>query len=120
MNMKLLPLFFTLMALTGNFCANAQQPKDTVAIGPKTYNIQEISITGVKTLKGMGHLKDEVDGVVYAGKKTEVLLLDSIDANTAQNNPRQLLGRLPGAVFSETEGGGFPSNGIGFRGVNPV
>ena len=109
-------LFFILLS----FCANAQKANDSLTIGPKTVNINEISITGVKTLKGLGHLKDEVDGVVYAGKKTEVLLLDSIDANTAQNNPRQLLGRLPGAVFSETEGGGFPTNGIGFRGVNPV
>ncbi len=28
-------------------------------------------------------------------------------------------GRIPGANYSETEGGGFPSNGIGFRGLNP-
>ena len=65
-------------------------------------------------------MKDEGNGIIYAGKKTEVLLLDSIEANTAQSNPRQLLGRLPGAVFSETQSSGFPSNGIGFRGLNPV
>jgi len=109
-----------LFILTSAFCCYAQQPTDTSGAGLKVHDIQEISITGVRSLKGMGHLNDVVDGIIYAGKKTEVLLLDSIDANTAQSNPRQLLGRLPGAVFSETEGSGFPSNGIGFRGVNPV
>jgi Fe(3+) dicitrate transport protein len=100
-----------------NILSFGQSPTDTVA---KTLNINEICITGVRSLKGLGHLTEEGNCLIYAGKKTEVLLLDSIDANTAQNNPRQLLGRLPGAVFSETEGSGFPSNGIGFRGVNPV
>ncbi len=102
------------------FFCNAQKATDTTTAGVKVQDMKEISIVAVRSLKGMGHLNDEVDGIIYAGKKTEVLILDSIDANTAQNNPRQLLGRLPGAVFSETQGGGFPSNGIGFRGVNPV
>jgi Fe(3+) dicitrate transport protein len=99
-----------------NLLSNAQ----TADTSSKTLNLNEVNIIGVRSLKGLGHLTDEGNCLIYAGKKTEVLLLDSIDANTAQNNPRQLLGRLPGAVFSETEGSGFPSNGIGFRGVNPV
>jgi outer membrane receptor for Fe3+-dicitrate len=108
-------------------CLHAQAQVDSIlqksadsAAHVKTQNLNEVNVTGVRTLKGLGHLTDEGNCLIYAGKKTEALLLDSIDANTAQNNPRQLLGRLPGAVFSETEGSGFPSNGIGFRGVNPV
>ena len=106
---------------------HAQNPIDSIpqsgtdsAAHAKTLHLNEVNITGVRSLKGLGHLTDEGNCLIYAGKKTEVLLLDSIDANIAQNNPRQLLGRLPGAVFSETEGSGFPSNGIGFRGVNPT
>jgi len=68
----------------------------------------------------MGRIEEVHGGIIYSGKKTEVLLLDSMNANTAQNNPRQVLGRVPGAYFSETEGSGFPSNGIGFRGLNPT
>src|SRR5258708_18705024 len=68
----------------------------------------------------MGYLDEVHNGVIFSGKKTEVLLIDSLDANTAQNNPRQVLGRVPGANYSETEGSGFPSNGIGFRGLNPT
>ena len=81
--------------------------------------LNEIEITGVRAITGMGYLAETNDHVIYSGKKSEVLLLDSLDANTAQNNPRQVLGRVPGANYSETEGSGFPSNGIGFRGLNP-
>ncbi len=81
--------------------------------------LQEIEVSGVRSITGMGYMEDH-GGVIYSGKKTEVLLLDSVDANTALNNPRQVLGRVPGANYSETEGSGFPSNGIGFRGLNPT
>ncbi len=81
--------------------------------------LNEVTVKGIKTITGMGYLDETHDGVIYSGKKTEVILLDSLNANTAQNNPRQILGRIPGANYSETEGGGFPSNGIGFRGLNP-
>ena len=75
---------------------------------------------GLKSKNGLGNLGEVGGAVIYSGKKTEVLVLDSLDANTAQNNPRQILGRIPGANFSETEGSGFPANGIGLRGLNPV
>ena len=90
------------------------QKKDTtVALG-------EVKIKGYKTITGMGHLDEVHDAVIYSGQKNEVLILDSLDANTAQDNPRQVLGRVPGSNYSETEGSGFPSNGIGFRGLNPT
>ncbi|HXP49304.1 MAG TPA: carboxypeptidase-like regulatory domain-containing protein, partial [Bacteroidia bacterium] len=79
-----------------------------------------VTVKGVVSVNGMGHMADVHDGIIYAGKKNEVLTLDSMDANTAQDNPRQVLGRVPGSNYSETEGEGFPSNGIGFRGLNPT
>ncbi len=87
---------------------------------PDVATLKEVTIKGVSSISGMGHIDDVHDGIIYAAKKNEVLLLDSMDANTAQNNPRQVLGRIPGSNYSETEGGGFPSNGIGFRGLNPT
>ena len=84
----------------------------------KTLN--EVTISGKTSINGMGHLDEVHDGIVYSGKKNEVIVLDSLNANIAQNNPRQALGRIPGANFSETEGGGFPSNGFGLRGLNPA
>ncbi|HXC05286.1 MAG TPA: TonB-dependent receptor [Bacteroidia bacterium] len=85
-----------------------------------SHTLREVEVSGIRVVHGMGHLDEVHDGIIYSGKKTEVLLPDSMDANTAQNNPRQVLGRIPGANYSETEGGGFPSNGIGFRGLNPT
>jgi len=87
------------------------------ALRDTTNELNEVLIKGYKAIKGMGYLNDVHDGVIYSGKKTEVIILDSLNANTAQNNPRQILGRIPGANYSETEGSGFPSNGIGFRGL---
>ncbi|MBA3704778.1 MAG: TonB-dependent receptor [Bacteroidetes bacterium] len=86
----------------------------------KINQLKEISILGTISVNGMGHLTEVHDGIIYSGKKTEIIVLDSLDANTAQNNPREVLGRIPGSNYSETEGGGFPSNGIAFRGLRPT
>src|SRR4051812_43620911 len=76
---------------------------DTTASKSKvTRDLPGVTVAAVRSLKGMGYLDEVSNGVIYSGKKTEVLVLDSIDANTAQNNPRQVMGRIPGAVFSET------------------
>ena len=87
---------------------------------PTSQRLDEVRVLGLKSKNGLGNLGEVGGAVIYAGKKTEVLVLDSLDANTAQNNPRQILGRIPGMNFSETEGAGFPSNGVGLRGLNPV
>jgi Fe(3+) dicitrate transport protein len=89
-------------------------------LNQKINQLKEVSIIGTMSINGMGHLNEVHDGIIYSGKKTEVLVLDSMDANTAQNNPREVLGRIPGANYSETEGGGFPANGIAFRGLRPT
>lgn len=79
-----------------------------------------ITVTANRPLHVIGHLPAVQDNVVYAGKKTEVILFDSLRANVAQDVERQILGRIPGATFSETAAAGFPSNGVGFRGLNPT
>lgn len=91
------------------------QKKDTL----KVQSINEVIVNGYKTVNGVGHLLDEKDGIIYAGKKTEVILVDSLDANKAINNTRQILGRIPGLNIVETETGGFTANGIATRGLNP-
>ncbi len=83
------------------------------------YQLHSVTINGVVAITGIGHLGEVHEGIIYAGKKTEVMTLDSLNANAAQDNPREVLGRVPGSNYSETEGEGFPSNGIGFRGLNP-
>lgn len=86
----------------------------------KTLMLNEVTVTAYKTVNGVGHLPEEKNGIIYAGKKNEVILVDSLDANKAINNTRQILGRIPGLNIVETESSGFTANGIATRGLNPT
>jgi Fe(3+) dicitrate transport protein len=101
---------FSLLSLV---CVCAQE-KDSVQ------HLKSVNVTGYKTLNGVGHMLDVKGNIIYAGKKTEILLVDSLDANKAINNTRQILGRIPGLNIVETESSGFTANGIATRGLNPV
>jgi Fe(3+) dicitrate transport protein len=94
----------------------AQQKRDTL----KTTYLKEVIETSIRTVRGTGHMPQVRDGIIYAGKKNEVILVDSLDANKAINNTRQILGRIPGLNIVETETGGFTANGIATRGLNPT
>ncbi len=85
-----------------------------------TTKLTEIVVKGFKTVNGIGHLSDSKDGIIYAGKKNEIILVDSLDANKSVNNTRQILGRIPGLNIVETESSGFTANGIATRGLNPI
>lgn len=82
--------------------------------------LEKVVVTGYRTVNGVGHLSEVKDGVIYAGKKNEVIISDSLDANKAINNTRQILGRIPGLNIVETESSGFTANGIATRGLNPI
>lgn len=81
--------------------------------------LKEVIVKGFKTVNGVGHMTESKDGIIYAGKKNEIILVDSLDANKAINNTRQILGRIPGLNIVETESSGFTANGIATRGLNP-
>lgn len=85
-----------------------------------THTLKEVIVTGIKTVRGTGHMPQIKDGIIYAGKKNEVIVVDSLDANKAINNTRQILGRIPGLNIVETESSGFTANGIATRGLNPI
>src|SRR5260221_10499218 len=82
--------------------------------------LPSVLVTADRSLHVIGHLPAIQNGVIYTGKKTEVIVMDSLRANIAQDVERQILGRIPGAHFSETQGVGFPSNGVAFRGLDPT
>jgi Fe(3+) dicitrate transport protein len=68
---------------------------------------------------GVMRLGDDSAGHLYTGVPTTLLRVDSLPANSANDNFRQVLGRVPGANISETRGSGFAADGIGFRGLEP-
>lgn len=112
--MKLSPIFLTI--LIASHFLYAQEQSDTIRV----IQLNEITVRGYRAMNGVGHL-DNINGAsLFAGKKTEVMLVDSIDANRAINNTRQILGRTPGLNIVESETGGFVANGIGIRGLNPI
>lgn len=92
----------------------------SIAQEDTTRTLENVTVTGFRTVNGVGHLLDVKEGIVYAGKKNEVIITDSLDANKAINNTRQILGRIPGLNIVETEGSGFTANGIATRGLNPT
>ncbi|HKO15491.1 MAG TPA: TonB-dependent receptor [Gemmatimonadaceae bacterium] len=95
---------------------------ETVGGAPRdgAARLAPVVVSASRALHVIGHLPAVSDNVIYSGKKTEVIVMDSLRANLAQDVERQILGRIPGAHFSETGGAGFPSNGVGFRGLDPT
>lgn len=55
---------------------------------------------------------------IYAGKKTEVVLLDRLTVNAAANNARQIYGQVSGLNIQEANDAGLQLN-IGGRGLDP-
>ncbi len=102
-----------IVLIIANFQFANSQIKDTI-------KLKAVVVNGFKTVNGLGHLPDTKNGIIYAGKKSEVILVDSLDANKAVNNTRQILGRIPGLNIVETESSGFTANGIATRGLNPT
>ena len=90
-------------------------PRDTAA-----HTLEPVRVTAKPAPRTISQLPERHGALLLTGMKTEVVLVDSMGANAAQNVARQVLGRVPGLVVAETEGGGFPSNGIAVRGLNPT
>lgn len=55
---------------------------------------------------------------IWSGKKTEVLNVQSIDANIAEKTPRQIFAKIPGVFVYDMDGSGNQIN-ISVRGLDP-
>jgi Fe(3+) dicitrate transport protein len=67
---------------------------------------------------GIGKLMNVEGTAIYAGKKTEVITLNDINANLATNNARQVFAKVAGLNIFENDNAGIQL-GIGGRGLNP-
>ena len=67
---------------------------------------------------GLRKLRAVEGTAIYAGKKTEVVLLNQIIANTAANNARQIYAQIAGLNIYEANDAGLQLN-IGGRGLDP-
>ncbi|HEY0176904.1 MAG TPA: TonB-dependent receptor [Pedobacter sp.] len=89
--------------------------------------VMEESVRQLKNVKikaekektfGVTRLKDVEGTTINAGKKSEVIVLNDVIANTATNNTRQIYARIAGLNIWENDGAGLQL-GIGGRGLNP-
>lgn len=67
---------------------------------------------------GIGRLSDIEGTAIYAGKKTEVVIIGKQMGNMATNNPRQVFAQVVGLNIYESNDGGLQLN-IGGRGLDP-
>ena len=92
---------------------NTQTKKDTAKI------LKEINIESKKENRfGITRLRQIEGTAIYAGKKSEVIILDDVAGNTSTNNSRQIYNKVAGLNIWESDGAGIQL-GIGGRGLNP-
>ncbi len=89
-----------------------------VSLKARVHVLDSVSVKTYKQSFGATHLKD-VDGIgIYAGKKSEVIVLKDITVNTATNNARQIYFNVAGLNIWENDGAGIQL-AIGGRGLDP-
>jgi Fe(3+) dicitrate transport protein len=84
-----------------------------------TEALSEIQIKARKSkVFELKRLQDVVGTSIYAGKKTEVILVDQTMANLASNNARQIYSKVAGLNIFQNDDAGLQLN-IGGRGLDP-
>ncbi len=86
------------------------------AIG-ETLNAVEITARKSKVFQ-LSRLRDVEETAIYAGKKTEVVLVEQSMANLATNNARQIFSQVAGLNIYQNDDAGLQLN-IGGRGLDP-
>ena len=85
----------------------------------KNIELKEIEIVAEKDNSfGISRLNNVEGTTIYAGKKTEAIYLQDLNANLAANNSRQVFSKIAGINIFENDGSGT-TIGIGGRGLNP-
>ncbi len=91
----------------------------TIRLQPLSETLTEIEITArKKKIFQLERLKDVEGTAIYAGKKTEVVLLENSTANLATNNARQIFNQVAGLNIYQNDDAGLQLN-IGGRGLDP-
>lgn len=90
-----------------------------IRLSESPIELEEIRVEGMRDVfNGTARLSDVQGTMLFAGKKSEVILLDQTTANLAVNNPRQVFAKVPGVNVWENDGSGLQTN-IAVRGLNP-
>ncbi|WP_430467845.1 TonB-dependent receptor domain-containing protein [Winogradskyella ouciana] len=86
---------------------------------PLGEELTAVEITARKTkVFELSRLRDVEETAIYAGKKTEVVLVEQSMANLATNNARQIYSQVAGLNIYQNDDAGLQLN-IGGRGLDP-
>jgi Fe(3+) dicitrate transport protein len=92
---------------------NKKNAKDSI------HHLKEVTVVSDKDNDfGITRLKQVEGTAIYAGKKSEVIVLDDVNGNTATNNSRQVYAKVAGLNIWESDNAGMQL-GIGGRGLSP-
>ncbi|MEN3324517.1 TonB-dependent receptor [Mariniflexile soesokkakense] len=90
-----------------------------MVINPLAVKLSEVEISTRKAkVFELSRLRDVEGTAIYAGKKTEVILVEQSMANLASNNARQLYSQVAGLNIYQNDDAGLQLN-IGGRGLDP-
>ena len=90
-----------------------------IMLKPLVEDLSEVVISAKKReVFQLSRLKDFKKTAIYAGKKTEVILVDQSMANLASNNARQIYSQIPGLNIYQNDDAGLQLH-IGGRGLDP-
>ncbi|WP_417236756.1 TonB-dependent receptor domain-containing protein [Bizionia paragorgiae] len=90
-----------------------------VRLKPLGVTLSEVQIASRKEkVFEISRLKDVEETAIYAGKKTEVILVEQSMANLASNNARQIYSQVVGLNIYQNDDAGLQLN-IGGRGLDP-
>ncbi|WP_290469496.1 TonB-dependent receptor [Lacinutrix sp. MedPE-SW] len=86
---------------------------------PLAETLSEVEISSRKAkVFALKRLKDVEETAIYAGKKTEVVLVEQSMASLASNNARQIYSQVSGLNIYQNDDAGLQLN-IGGRGLDP-
>ncbi|MEJ1223469.1 TonB-dependent receptor [Sediminicola sp. 1XM1-17] len=90
-----------------------------ILLEPLSEELSEVVVTQQREkIFALKQLKKVEGTAIYAGKKTEVVLLDGLVGNLAANNARQVYGQVVGLNIYDNGDAGLQLN-IGGRGLDP-
>lgn len=106
--------YLSALLLLYSFQLQAQEQGDTLS----TRELSEITISGKRESAVVESLPAVQKTFIWSGKKSEVVSVQSIDANITEKTARQIFARIPGVFVYDMDGTGNQLN-ISTRGLDP-
>lgn len=98
---------------------NTSDVRIDVQLNQQIKNLSEVVINARKEkIFNLKKLRDVEGTAIFAGKKTEVILVNNLTANKSTNNARQIYAQVVGLTINESNDGGLQLS-IGSRGLDP-